>query len=77
MPATLKSGQVGAISQRCVLAETARRISAPEEALLGATPVGEGYFCATVGAITQDQIKLYIEKHQSEPPDENFGIDGE
>jgi putative transposase len=34
-----------------------------------------GYFCATVGAITQDEIKLYIEKHKSEPPDENFGID--
>ena len=34
-----------------------------------------GYFCATVGAITQDEIKLYIEKHKSEPPDENFGVD--
>ena len=34
-----------------------------------------GYFCATVGTITQDEIKLYIEKHKSEPLDENFGID--
>ena len=33
-----------------------------------------GYFCTTVGTITQDQIKLYIEKHKSEPPDENFGM---
>ena len=35
-----------------------------------------GYFCATVGVVTQEQIKEYIEKHQNEPPDENFGIDG-
>jgi putative transposase len=35
-----------------------------------------GYFCATVGVVSQEQIKEYIEKHQNEPPDENFGIDG-
>jgi len=35
-----------------------------------------GYFCATVGVVTQEQIREYIEKHQNEPPDENFGIDG-
>ena len=34
-----------------------------------------GYFCATVGVVTQEQIKAYIEKHESEPPDSNFGID--
>lgn len=34
-----------------------------------------GYFCATVGGITQEQVKAYIENHQHEPPDENFGID--
>ncbi|HEX2906250.1 MAG TPA: IS200/IS605 family transposase [Phototrophicaceae bacterium] len=34
-----------------------------------------GYFCATVDTVTQDLIKDYIEKHQSEPPDENFGIE--
>jgi putative transposase len=34
-----------------------------------------GYFCATVGVVTQEQIKEYIERHESEPPDSNFGID--
>lgn len=34
-----------------------------------------GYFCATVGLVTEDMIKDYIEKHNQEPPDENFGID--
>jgi hypothetical protein len=28
-----------------------------------------------VGAVTEEQIKDYIEKHQEEPPDENFSID--
>ena len=36
---------------------------------------GRGYFCATVGAVSEEQIKDYIEKHQEEPPDENFSID--
>ncbi|MHB8752043.1 MAG: IS200/IS605 family transposase, partial [Aggregatilineales bacterium] len=35
-----------------------------------------GYFCATVGAVTQEQIKAYIEKHELQTPDENFSIDG-
>jgi putative transposase len=34
-----------------------------------------GYFCATVGSVTQEQIKAYIENHENEPPDGNFGID--
>ena len=33
-----------------------------------------GYFCATVGAVTEEQIKEYIEKHERESPDENFRI---
>lgn len=36
---------------------------------------GRGYFCATVGTVTEEHIKDYIEKHQEEPPDENFSID--
>lgn len=36
---------------------------------------GRGYFCATVGTVTEEQIAEYIEKHQQEPPDENFSID--
>ena len=34
-----------------------------------------GYFCASVGTVSQEQIKDYIEKHSQEPPDENFRID--
>ena len=34
-----------------------------------------GYFCATAGSITEDQLKEYIDHHTNEPPDENFGID--
>lgn len=34
-----------------------------------------GYFCATVGAVTEEQIREYIEKHQSESPDEDFGVE--
>lgn len=33
-----------------------------------------GYFCATVGAVTQEQIREYIEKHDREPPLEDFSI---
>ncbi len=33
-----------------------------------------GYFCETVGAITQEQIKAYIDHHQTEPSDQNFNI---
>jgi putative transposase len=34
-----------------------------------------GYFCATVGTVTQDQVKAYIEQHELQSPDENFSID--
>jgi putative transposase len=34
-----------------------------------------GYFCATVGSVTDAQIKEYIERHSVEPPPENFSID--
>ena len=34
-----------------------------------------GYFCATVGAVTEEQIHGYIEKHDTEPPPENFRIE--
>ena len=33
-----------------------------------------GYFCATVGAVTQEQIREYIDKHDREPPLEDFSI---
>lgn len=33
-----------------------------------------GYFCATVGAVTEEQIREYIEKHDREPPREDFSI---
>jgi putative transposase len=35
-----------------------------------------GYFCATVGQITEEQIRQYIERHDNEPPDADFSIDG-
>jgi putative transposase len=34
-----------------------------------------GYFCATVGTVTQEQIQEYIARHEEQPPDENFHID--
>ena len=34
-----------------------------------------GYFCATVGRVTEDQIKEYIEKHEQEPPEDVFRIE--
>ena len=34
-----------------------------------------GYFCASVGTVSQELITAYIEKHSQEPPDENFRID--
>ncbi len=34
-----------------------------------------GYFCATVGVVTQEQIKEYIERHEQEPFDDNFTIE--
>ena len=34
-----------------------------------------GYFCATVGTVTQDQIQEYIEKHERQSPDDTFHID--
>ena len=33
-----------------------------------------GYFCATVGVVTKEQIKEYIEKHEHEPPTDAFSI---
>jgi len=34
-----------------------------------------GYFCATVGSVTQEQIQEYIEKHERQSPDDTFHID--
>ena len=34
-----------------------------------------GYFCATVGAVTEELIQEYIERHDEEPPPENFRIE--
>lgn len=33
-----------------------------------------GYFCATVGRVTDEQIQDYIEGHDEEPPDPDFTI---
>jgi len=34
-----------------------------------------GYFCATVGTVTEEQIRAYIEKHEGAPPEDAFRID--
>ena len=36
---------------------------------------GRGYFCATVGTVTEEMIREYIEKHTEEP--DNFTVHGE
>lgn len=33
-----------------------------------------GYFCATVGQLTEEQIRAYIERHDREPPDKDFTV---
>jgi putative transposase len=34
-----------------------------------------GYFCATVGTVTQEQIQEYIDHHERPSPDDPFHID--
>lgn len=33
-----------------------------------------GYFCATVGTVTDEMVKAYIEQQEREAPEENFKI---
>ena len=35
-----------------------------------------GYFCSTVGQVTEQQIREYIERHDQEPPDQDFRVEG-
>ena len=35
-----------------------------------------GYFCATSGRVTDEQIQEYIERHDQEPPDPDFTVGG-
>jgi putative transposase len=35
-----------------------------------------GYFCATVGHMSEEQIREYIERHDEEPPSQDFSIEG-
>ena len=35
-----------------------------------------GYFWATSGRVTDEQIREYIERHDEEPPDPNFTVGG-
>jgi REP element-mobilizing transposase RayT len=39
-----------------------------------ATPVGAGYFCASVGAVDEETIKRSIENQKWEDPGENLKI---
>ncbi|MBS9426715.1 MULTISPECIES: IS200/IS605 family transposase [Photorhabdus] len=36
---------------------------------------GRGYFCATVGQLTEEMIKAYLEHHFEPNPDDNFRMD--
>jgi hypothetical protein len=38
----------------------------------GATHLGAGYFCATVGQITEEMIKNYLEHHFEPNPNDDF-----
>ena len=38
---------------------------------------GRGYFCAAVGAVTEEMIKEYIENQETEAPEEAFKVDSE
>jgi putative transposase len=35
-----------------------------------------GYFCATVGHMSEEQIREYTERHDEEPPSQDFSIEG-
>jgi hypothetical protein len=59
------AGQTGAIHQRAVVAEVARRVSAPTEAILGATSVGAG---------DEKTILEYIEKQKWDEDDQGFKV---
>ncbi len=34
-----------------------------------------GYFCSTVGAVTEEQIKTYIDHHLADSSEQNFSIE--
>ena len=36
-----------------------------------------GYFCASIGAMSKEQIKAYIEQHDKEPMEGNFSVEDE
>ena len=36
-----------------------------------------GYFCATVGRVTEDMIKAYIEQQEAARPEDVFRVEGE
>jgi putative transposase len=35
-----------------------------------------GYFCATAGHLSEEQIREYIERHDEEPPSRDFTVGG-
>ncbi len=60
------SGEDCTISQRQKFVSAPARVPSSAEAVLGSPPLGQGYFCATVGAITEEQIKQYIANQTEE-----------
>ncbi|OPX87842.1 MAG: Transposase IS200 like protein [Pelotomaculum sp. PtaB.Bin104] len=43
--------------------------------VLWSTPLGKKYFCAIVGAITEELVKEYVENQQTDGSEEAFKID--
>jgi len=39
--------------------------------------LARGYFCATVGQMTEEMIKEYLEHHFETNPDDNFKMEPE
>ena len=45
--------------------------------VLGTAFLARGYFCATVGQMTEEMIKEYLEHHFEPNPNDNFNMEPE
>jgi REP element-mobilizing transposase RayT len=50
---------------------------APETVFSGRGSRGTGYFCATVGQMTEEMIKQYLEHHFEPTPNDDFKMEPE
>ena len=58
-----------------VIKTNTRLISRIKEKILGTTFVARGYFCATVGNVTEETIKRYIESQELNDKEDIFKIE--